>query len=142
MDDHQFKVEEIFKLFYDTLDTIRNDMLSQEYQFRNKMDNFENETKRLVQSLSTYSLLEFFHEEEQLKEKIDKLRRGLDQFNIYLPKTQVLMQDVDHAKNAIVVDLRERINSYIGKVDHNFALANYDHVMNTIVDEKCKDIYR
>ena len=40
------------------------------------------------------------------------------------------------------MDLRERINSYIGKVDHTFALANYDHVMNTIVDEKCKDIYR
>ena len=31
LDRHQFKVESIFKMFYDALDKMRNDMLEQEY---------------------------------------------------------------------------------------------------------------
>ena len=34
LDNHQFQVEEIFKIYYDTLDTIRADMLQQEYTLR------------------------------------------------------------------------------------------------------------
>ena len=66
LDNHQFQVEEIFKIYYDTLDTIRADMLQQEYTLREQMDSFEKKTKRLVSDLSKFSTIEFFHEERML----------------------------------------------------------------------------
>jgi hypothetical protein len=40
------------------------------------------------------------------------------------------------------VDLRERINSYIQKIDHGFGLKNYMYVVENVKDETVKDIYR
>lgn len=45
LDRHQFKIESIFKMFYDSLDTMRNDMLKQEYEMRRKMDRFEDKVR-------------------------------------------------------------------------------------------------
>ena len=72
-------------MFYDSLDAMRNDMLSQEYSMRAKMDTFEQKSKSMVHKMHTYSLIEFFHEERNLANQIDALKLGLDDFNIYLP---------------------------------------------------------
>ena len=64
LDRHQYKIESIFKMFYDTLYKMRNDMLSQEYAMRTKMDKFEDRTRALVNQLKTYSLIEFYHEQD------------------------------------------------------------------------------
>ena len=80
-------------MYYDTLDQIRSDMLSQEYRLRASMDHFEAKTKRLVGDLSNYSTVEFFHEEDYLKKEISNLRDSLDEFNTYLPSTKIVMQD-------------------------------------------------
>ena len=53
-------------MFYDALDTMRNDMLQQEYEMREKMDIFEQKTRALVSKLQTYSLVEFYHEQQTL----------------------------------------------------------------------------
>ena len=74
-------------MFYDALDKMRNDMLKQEYEMRAKMDAFEKETRDLVSKLSTYSLIEFYHEENTLFEQIQTLKTSIDDFNIYLPQT-------------------------------------------------------
>ena len=52
------------------------------------------------------------------------------------------MKDPDKAKTAIQVDLRERLNSYIAKVDHSFALANYEYILANVKDDNIKDIYK
>ena len=52
------------------------------------------------------------------------------------------MKDRVKAVKDIQVDLRERINSYIAKVDHNFARQNYQYVMETVRDEHIKNIYK
>ena len=39
------------------------------------------------------------------------------------------MQDEREAEKRIMVDLRERLNGYIAKVDHSFALKNYQYVL-------------
>ena len=67
LDGHQGKVEKIFKMFYDALDNMRNNMLEQEYEMRAKMDKFEKETHSLVGKLKTYSMVEFYHEENVMK---------------------------------------------------------------------------
>ena len=40
-----------------------------------------------------------------------------------------------------MVDLRERLNGYIIRLSHDFALANYDYVMKNSRDKVVKDIY-
>ena len=37
--------------------------------------------------------------------------------------------------------MRERINSYIEKINHSFALENYDYIMKNVNDQVIKDIY-
>ena len=71
-----------------------------------------------------------------------QLHENLDQFNVYLPHTQVVMEDASKAERDIKVDLKERINSYIQKIDHGFALKNYMYVIENVKDETVKDIYR
>ena len=66
----------------------------------------------------------------------------MDAFSTYLPKSQVKIEDEVKARKDIQVDLRERINSYIYKIDHEFALDNYDYVLQTVNDKTIKDIYR
>ena len=109
---------------------------------RAKMDMFEARTKALVSKLHTYSLIEFFHEEELLHENIHKLKEGLDDFNIYLPRSQVIMKDERKAEKDIMVDLRERLNGYIVKLNHDFALSNYTYVMTQVADKNIRDIYK
>jgi len=54
---------------------------------REKIDVFESRTKALVSKMKTYSLVEFFHEERTLTERVDHLKASLDDFNVYLPQT-------------------------------------------------------
>lgn len=89
---------------------------------RGKMDGFEKLTQHLISRLKTYSLIEFYHEEKTLNSQVSKLRESLDDFNIYLPKTQVIMKDEQRATKDIIVDLRERLAGLITKVNHDFAL--------------------
>ena len=142
LDSHQFKVESIFQIYYDTIDQIRTDMLEQEYRLRASMDRFETKTRRLVSDLSKFSTIEFYHEEKELQKEVAKLKEGLDEFNTYLPATQIVMKERAKAEQDIKVDLRERLNSYIARVDHSFALANYEYIMANVTDEHIKNIYR
>ena len=52
------------------------------------------------------------------------------------------MKDVQRAEKDILVDLRERLNGYIIRLQHDFALWNYDYVMNHISDKTVRDIYK
>ena len=70
---NQHKVENIFKIFYDALDKMREDMLRNEYTMRDKMDNFEYMTRSLIKKMQTYSLIEFYHEEQSMHDRIDEL---------------------------------------------------------------------
>ena len=119
-------------------------MLSQEYTMRDKMDHFETQTKNLIHELGTYSLIEFFHEEDRLEQKIKRLSQSLNDFNMYLPQTKVILQEENAKKalNDITVDVRERLNGYIVKLNHRFGLDNYDYVMNEVSDKTIRDIYK
>ena len=68
-------------------------MLEQEYRLRASMDNFEQKTKRLVTDLSKFSIIEFYHEEKDLQMQITLLKDSLDEFNTYLPATQIIMKE-------------------------------------------------
>ena len=62
------------------------------------MDGFENSIRTLVSSLRDYSLLEFYHEEKDIKTTIKRLSDQLESFNVYLPKTKLVVEDFETAK--------------------------------------------
>jgi len=45
---HQSKIEEFFKVYYDALDKGRREMLAQEYEIRDQMEQFEGQMRRLL----------------------------------------------------------------------------------------------
>ena len=95
-----------------------------------------------MSKLHNFSLIEFFHEERTLEQRIEQLRASLDDFNIYLPEAQVIIKDEARAAKDIMVDLRERLNSYVIRLNHDFSLKNYDYVMTDISDKTIRDIYK
>lgn len=117
-------------------------MLEQEYEMRSKMDNFEMKSRQLVQKLQTFSLIEFFHEEHAMSNQIEHLKHGLDDFNIYLPQTAVIIKDLKKAEKEIMVDMRERLNGYITRLNHDFALKNYEYIQTEVADKTVRDIYK
>lgn len=87
-------MESIFKLYYDTLDSLRNDMLAQEYKLRRSMEQFESMTRKVVGNIKKYSVIEFYHEEAGLQKKIKQLFDSLEQFNAYLPNSVIIQKDL------------------------------------------------
>jgi hypothetical protein len=117
-------------------------MLHQEYSMLDKMGQFETKMKELTAKLSKFSLIEFYHEETQIKGLINKLGAGLDEFSLYLPSSRLTIKDMELAQQTIKVELRERFHSFVEKVDHSFGLENYYYVCEHINDELIKDVYK
>jgi hypothetical protein len=74
------------------------------------MSSFDNELKYLVSSLSKFSLLEFYHDEGNIKKSISNLQNKLESFSIYLPEWKLKMNDTNLVTTQIKVDVRERMN--------------------------------
>ena len=55
-------MESVFKVYYDTLDELRHEILGQEYKLRDSMDFFERTIKMLMKDIKEYNYIEFFHE--------------------------------------------------------------------------------
>jgi excinuclease UvrABC helicase subunit UvrB len=82
---HLDKIEEVFQIYYETLDDLRNKLLKEEYEYIEKMDSLENRLKKMVGNLKNFSVMEFYHEEEELNHQMKTFRLDLESFNIYLP---------------------------------------------------------
>ncbi|CDW89554.1 UNKNOWN [Stylonychia lemnae] len=142
LDNHQKKIENIFKIYYETLDECRNMILGQEYSLRKNMDYFEKTIVELMRDIKNYNYIEFYHEKEDLQQKIKNIKNSLKQFNVYMPKYALQIEDMSLATNQIKVDLKERITSFIRETNHQLALDNYDYVVNIQQNEAIAKIYK
>ena len=106
------------------------------------MQTFEKEMRQMASRLKQYSLIEFYPEEEELKRKINKMASGLESFSLYLPKARIICKDLPKAFIQIKVELKERFQSLVEKIDHSFSLENFKYVVENITDPVIKDIYR
>lgn len=70
-------MESIFKVYYDTLDELRNKVLGQEYKLRHQMDHFEETIAMLMRDIRQFNYIEFYHEQEQIKDKVNSIRESL-----------------------------------------------------------------
>ena len=68
---------------------------------RNVIENFEKNSQKIRAELERTSVIEFCHDEKQIKDRIQKLQDSLDAFSIYLPKTKVTVEDEVKAKKDI-----------------------------------------
>jgi len=59
-----------------------------------KMSSFEHSLKEMTSKLSKLNLIEFYQEENEIKNEIHKLDSGLSVFNLYLPSTRLIVKDV------------------------------------------------
>ena len=67
LDSHQEKIENLFKVYYDTLDEIRNTYLGQEYSLRKNMQSFEGQIAELMEDVRKYNYIEFYHEQMNIQ---------------------------------------------------------------------------
>lgn len=74
-------------------------MLGQEYKLRDNMDIFEKTIKALMKDVKSYNYIEFYHEHESIKSKIRDIKESLKSFNIYMPKYQLSIEDINLAVN-------------------------------------------
>ena len=68
LDRHQEHIESLFKVYYDTLDEMRNMYLQQEYQLRDTMDRYEGTIQSLMSDIKQFNYIEFYHEENYIRE--------------------------------------------------------------------------
>lgn len=68
LDSHQEHIESLFKVYYDTLDEMRNMYLQQEYQLRDTMDRYEGTIQSLMSDIKQFNYIEFYHEENYIRE--------------------------------------------------------------------------
>lgn len=108
------------------------------------MNDFETNLKELVSDLHKFSLIEFYHNEIDLNKKISYMKKSLENYQLYLPKARVIVSEEEMFKTqtTIKVDVRERLNTFIEKIDHSFGLENYNWVQENIEDDSIKDIYK
>ena len=132
----------MFKIYYENLDAMRENILKQEYSIRDTMTEFDKELKQVIANLSKFSLLEFYHDEVNIKKSISNLQSKLENFSIYLPEWRLKIENIDQVKTQIKVDVRERLNSIFERIDHSFAIENYHFVLEKVNDIRVKDIYK
>ena len=88
----------MFKIYYENLDAMRENILKQEYSIRDTMTEFDKELKQVIANLSKFSLLEFYHDEVNIKKSISNLQSKLDNFSIYLPEWRLKIENIDLRK--------------------------------------------
>lgn len=81
LDKHQERIEKLFKVYYNTLDDLRNQYLGEEYKMRAIMDNYETNIQRLMQDIKQYNFIEFYHEQYNIQQQIRGMKENLKSFN-------------------------------------------------------------
>lgn len=82
---HQQKIEAFFKIYYDCLDAQRMKMLGPEYELRKQMGVLEKKTMKLLERCQRLDTVDFFVEQDTLKESIAEIKYKLKRMSNYMP---------------------------------------------------------
>ena len=106
------------------------------------MDKYEGTIQSLMSDIRKYNYIELYHEENYIKEQVKNITSDLKEFNIYMPKYQLKIQDNQNAVSQIKTDIKDRLQSYFQETDHKFSLQNYEYVLNTHKNDKIARVYK
>ena len=59
-----------------------------------------------------------------------------------MPKFQLKVPDMSQAVSLIKGDIKDRLLSFFDKIDHSFALENYDYVLNSHQNNYIASVYK
>ncbi len=76
------------------------------------MDKYEATIQSLMSDIGKYNFIELYHEENYIKEQVKNITKDLKEFNIYMPKYQLKVQDIQNVVSQIKTDIRDRLQSY------------------------------
>ena len=65
-----------------------------------------------MSDIGKYNFIELYHEENYIKEQVKNITKDLKEFNIYMPKYQLKVQDIQNVVSQIKTDIRDRLQSY------------------------------
>ena len=63
------------------------------------MDKYEETIQGLMRDIKKYNYIEFYHEENYIRENIRQIKKDLSNFKIYMPKYQMKVHDMSLAIN-------------------------------------------
>jgi hypothetical protein len=109
---------------------------------RGQMDKYEETIHSLMSDIGKYNYIELYHEENYIKEQVKNITKDLKEFNIYMPKYQFKVQDIENVVSQIKTDIRDRLQSYFTETDHTFSLQNYEYVLKTHHNPKIASVYK
>lgn len=82
---HQDKMETFFKIYYDCLDKQRQKVLGPEYELRRQMTLLENRIMKLLDRCQRLDTVDFFVEQDTLKEQLTEIKGRLTKMSNYMP---------------------------------------------------------
>lgn len=133
---HQNKIEEFFKIYYQFLDEQRSKVLGNEYKLREMMEGFENRMKRMMNKTQRYSVVEFFLEQNEIKDEIYKMQKELNSFSIYMPEWNLKsIDDIEAVKKHIRDNLSQKLKENLIPIDNRFAMENYEYATTELGNE-------
>ena len=143
---HQKRIEEFFTIYYDTLDSVRKESLKQEYLIRGQLEHFETVMKKLLNKAQGLSMVEFFHEQHEIKDQVLKLKSMIDHFATYIPAVQLKMpedpNDFQQYTENIIGDLKLKLATNLIEMDNSFSLDNFSYATIEMSNDKIAEIYK
>ena len=85
-------------------------MLKKEYELRNLMDTFEGKMKKMIHRCQQYSVIEFFMEQDSIKQDIVNMKKQITSMSVYMPEYNLKnVDEIDKVKASIRTTLQEKL---------------------------------
>ena len=91
------------------------------------MDFFESKMRRLLNRAQGYSVTEFYHEEYEMLDEINAMKKGINNFSIYQPAFELHVADLAEESKIIKEELKLKLEKYLKPIDNTFARDNFQY---------------
>lgn len=73
-------------------------------------------------------VVEFFHEQYDIKDKVATMAKHITNFQTYIPKVKLKMEDVRDTTRKIQDFIQAKLKENLELVDNSFSLENLEYV--------------
>jgi hypothetical protein len=83
--------------------------------------------RKLLDRAQGYSATEFYHEEHEMLDEINHMKKGVNSFSIYQPSYELKVPDLAEETKRIKEDLKLKLERYLKPIDNSFARDNFQY---------------
>lgn len=122
-------METFFKIYYDCLDKQRQKVLGPEYELRKQMTLLENRIMKLLDRCQRLDTVDFFVEQDTLKEQLAEIKGRLTKMSNYMPTYKLkAFNDIPEVTKQINKQICDKQAFYLEEIDHTLAISNFNHI--------------